>query len=513
MKTTSGATAAALTALLLSGSALRAQQQPPTATPSATAVQAAPNPEAIPSPSPAPAVPAYADSKVRIVRLSQVNGQVQLDRNIGKGFEQARANLPIVEGARLQTGSGVAEVELEDNSTLRMAPDTLVEFPVLELRPTGVKTSTVNVVKGTVYVSLLNNKENDFTLAFGHGSLPLPPASHVRLQLEPGKATLAVLNGEVPVPEASGSELVTKKKTVTFDLSGQDQPAVAKHVADNDYDAWDQQAFDYHKQYANANAFGNSPYSYGVSDLNYYGSFVTAGGCGGMWRPYFVSAAWNPYSNGAWAWYSGAGYSWVSPYPWGWTPYHYGSWSYCSGTGWGWMPGGSWMGLANAPVAFNRLQGPGVGSRPVMPPRPVGGHPATIEVNERPLPASRINGEDTFLFSKDSAGLGVPRGSLGKLEGFSKGVDRHGAVVTQVYSAPMATVRETQGRSGGGTMPGSELRSISRSPGNVGRSGSGGAGSNGAGGAGLGAGMGAGSMGAGGMSHGGSGGAPSGGHR
>ena len=66
-----------------------------------------------------------------------------------------------------------------------------------------------------------------------------------------------------------------------------------------------------------------------------------------MWRPYFASAAWDPYSNGVWAWYQGAGYSWVSPYPWGWTPYHFGSWSYCSGAGWGWQPGGSWNGLNN----------------------------------------------------------------------------------------------------------------------------------------------------------------------
>ena len=33
------------------------------------------------------------------------------------------ANLPIVEKSRLQTGMGVAEVEFEDNSTLRLAPE------------------------------------------------------------------------------------------------------------------------------------------------------------------------------------------------------------------------------------------------------------------------------------------------------------------------------------------------------------------------------------------------------
>lgn len=53
-------------------------------------------------------------SKVRIVRLSEVRGDVQLDRNTGRGFEPAMANLPIVEKNRLQTGTGVVEARSTD---------------------------------------------------------------------------------------------------------------------------------------------------------------------------------------------------------------------------------------------------------------------------------------------------------------------------------------------------------------------------------------------------------------
>ena len=136
---------------------------------------------------------------------------------------------------------------------------------------------------------------------------------------------------------------------MSFSLAGQGEPTIAKTVADeqNDQlDNWDHQAVQYHKSYANATSFGGTPYSYGINDMNYYGSFSS--GCGiSMWRPYFAGANWDPYGSGAWAYYQNAGYSWVSPYPWGWTPYHYGSWSYCQGVGWGWQPGGAWMGLAN----------------------------------------------------------------------------------------------------------------------------------------------------------------------
>ena len=65
-------------------------------------------------------VPSFADSQARIVRLSQVDGDVQIDRNIGRGYEKAFINLPITQGAKLRTGSDArAEIEFEDGSTLR----------------------------------------------------------------------------------------------------------------------------------------------------------------------------------------------------------------------------------------------------------------------------------------------------------------------------------------------------------------------------------------------------------
>ena len=111
---------------------------------------------------------------------------------------------------------------------------------------------------------------------------------------------------------------------------------VAKKVAGEPYDAWDKESIDYHQRYAAANTFAGGGNAYGLSDLNYYGNFINAGGSS-FWQPYFVGAGWSPYANGVWALYPGAGYSWVSPYPWGWLPYHSGIVVVLS-----WV----WMGLA-----------------------------------------------------------------------------------------------------------------------------------------------------------------------
>src|SRR5580698_9663009 len=80
------------------------------------------------------ALPAFADSQARIVRLSDVQGSVQIDKNTGMGFENAFLNLPITQGTQLRTGdNGRAEIEFEDGSTLRLTPNSSVEFSTLGL--------------------------------------------------------------------------------------------------------------------------------------------------------------------------------------------------------------------------------------------------------------------------------------------------------------------------------------------------------------------------------------------
>jgi FecR protein len=382
------------------------------------------------------------DSHVRIVRLSDVKGMLSLDRKTGLGFEQTMQNMPIVEGERLQTAEGYAEVEFEDNSTLRLAPNSRVEFPLLAMRSSGAKASTMNVVKGTVYVSTENTKGNEFLLVAGATKMTVSPSTHLRLEFDGEKTVVSVFNGNVAVEQGSQTTVVGKKETLTL---GAEQMAVAKKVAESPYDAWDKESNNYHQTYSRANSFAGGGNSFGLSDLNYYGSFINAGGCGQMWQPYLVSSSWSPYSNGVWAMYPGAGYSWVSPYPWGWLPYHTGSWGFCQGVGWGWQPGGNWNGLNNvARVGVQQPTGTGFRSgvhsplRPASPPQaPVAGATKASMVlsNERPIVFSKEDRPGNFVFQRDSAGLGVPRGSLGGLNKISNDVGRHGSKSMEVFAA------------------------------------------------------------------------------
>jgi ferric-dicitrate binding protein FerR (iron transport regulator) len=423
------------------------QQASPADQQSSQADQATPPAESSTAAPADAAAPATAGvSKIRIVRLSDVKGVVQLDRNIGRGFEPVMANMPIVEKARLRTDQGAAEVEFEDNSTVRLAPDSEVAFPQLERLASGTTASSVQVLKGTVYVSMVKTKGNEFSLLFGSQKIELQPSTHVRLQLGDNQAKLAVLEGDLRIEGPSGTQDISKKKTVTFQMQAQSQPEVAKDVTEEPFDTWDKQSAEYHARTASFNGSNGSP-AYGINDMSYYGSFADVGGCGSMWRPYFVSADWSPFSNGAYAYYPGAGYSWVSPYPWGWTPYHTGSWSYCNGAGWGWMPGGSWYGLNNLAMLNNgsglyragTSGGGGVGPAPTHPPRI--GEPTMTAVNLKPLVRSGLASRDSFEFRKDSAGMGIPR-DLGKLDKLSRQTVEKGTAHTEIYmSAPAMSDR------------------------------------------------------------------------
>jgi hypothetical protein len=376
------------------------------------------------------AVPSFADSQVRIVRLSDVEGIVQIDRNTGQGYEKAFLNSPIVEGAKLRTDKDArAEVEFEDGSTLRMTPGSVVEFPVLSLRDSGAKASTVNVKEGTAYLNFTGAKDDEFLLTFGHEKLAFSKPAHVRIELRDASATVAVFKGDVRVESPSGTVEVGKKQSASFELDNQDRSTLAKNLEPDPYDSWDQQQSSYHQQYSNKSYSSYSPYAYGVSDLSYYGNFFNAPGYGTMWQPYFAGAGWDPFMNGAYLWYPGFGYTWVSSYPWGWTPYRYGSWRFLPGYGWAWQPGSLVSGWRPIPVVVNP---PRTFTQPQPPTTPG----QTTIVNRGPV-ATTIASSHQVVIHNDSAGLGIPRGKVSDLARLSQQVKGDGFVKAGIHAAPV----------------------------------------------------------------------------
>src|SRR5579864_1532573 len=375
------------------------------------------------------AIPALSDSHVRIVRLSMVEGSVKVDRGTGQ-FEKAITNLPIAQGMKLRTGDdGRAEVEFENGSTVRLAPDSSVHFSDLSLRDSGTKVSAVEVTKGTAYVESNGSKDDELTVLFGQEKVAFTHAAHARVGVDKSGASFAVFKGDLDVDGPSGEIEVKKNQTADFDFSSNDRFTLAKKIQTEPEDDWDREQDQYHQRYASNSYNKYSPYAYGTSDLAYYGNFFNAPGYGMMWQPYFAGAGWDPFMDGAWSFYPGFGFGWVSAYPWGWTPYHYGTWVFLPGNGWAWQPGGVWMpmytqvAVLNAPAGFAAPKAPGTGT-------------GTVIVNRGPTSTVAARSGSKLVIRNNSAGIGVPRGQFDNLAKLSQKVQARGAVTERVSTTP-----------------------------------------------------------------------------
>lgn len=361
------------------------------------------------------ALPALADSHARIVRLSDVQGSVQIDKNIGLGFENAFLNLPVTQGTQLKTlNNGRAEIEFEDGSTVRLAPHSTLQFDTLGLNDSGKRVSDITLVEGMAYINWLG--KDDFSLIFSREKVSLDHSAHFRVDASDRAANLAVFKGDVEVEGPSGKLTVEKKKTASFDAADNDKSTVANKVVEGPLDSWDKEASAYHEQYAKSNNY-SSPYGYGLSDLNYYGSYSMVPGYGMMWQPYFSGVGWDPFMDGAWGFYPGFGYMFASPYPWGWLPYRYGNWMFVPSFGWMWQPGG-WNNFLTVPhYTATSL----VTAHPLVAPS---GTTKTVMVGKgfqtSTLTASRLT------VNSGSAGLGIQRGSISNLHHLNGQVAKSG---------------------------------------------------------------------------------------
>jgi Family of unknown function (DUF6600)/FecR protein len=333
------------------------------------------------------ALSAWADSTARIVRLSYVDGDVQIARGAGQEMEHAVLNLPVVQGAQLVTRpAATAEVEFEDGSTLRLVPDSTVDFRQLSLRSNGERVSSIELAQGTAYLEA-RTKRDAYTITAGGQEISLTHDARLRVNRVASELTLAVFKGEVEVKNPNGSVRVKKNETLNLDLNDPSQYKLAKGVEPQGYDAWSRQRDQYRQTYASNRHDGYNPlYSYGWNDLNYFGNFYAYPGYGMLWQPYGVGPGWSPFADGAWMFYPGYGYMWVSGYPWGWMPYRYGSWTFVPGFGWGWSPATVWNTWYTTPVIAGAPAGFVAPAPPVVTkPAPGTTSPKTVVVGSGPI--------------------------------------------------------------------------------------------------------------------------------
>ena len=292
-------------------------------------------------------VSAYEYSYARVVRLSLVEGDVQISRPAtansdepgGSGvWEQAIVNMPIQHGYSLATDNGRAEIEFESGATARLADNSVLQFTELALSDGG-RITRLNLSQGiaTFYANL--SSQDVFEVSTPDVRVNIPKRASFRVDASSGLSTVEVFKGDVQVDTSAGTNRLTKGHSLSYRSAGNDLE-IGRARDSDEWDRWVANREEtIHTGSTAALQYVSSPYSYGLSDLHSYGNWYSVGGYGQCWRPRGVGFGWSPFSFGQWYFWPGLGWTWISAEPWGWLPYHYGSWLFSPPYGWVWVPG------------------------------------------------------------------------------------------------------------------------------------------------------------------------------
>jgi uncharacterized membrane protein YgcG len=336
----------------------------------------------------------------RAVRLSYVDGQVKLAQGNQVLAEQAVINTPLLEGMQLTTAdNGKAEIQFEDGSVVRVAPDSTMTLQVLRGAGTSAD-AEITLNSGLAYFEFQGGGQaGQMSVHFGSSVATASGFTVLRVALDTPPGSVAVFSGNVhlqAVASATGTPAAVDLhggESIALNPADPSQYNLAESIEPNSWDAWNSdrdQALT-----TEAAAQTGAPSNLGVSenpawnDLDANGSWYDVPGQGYVWSPYeAANAGFDPYGNGAWMYTPAYGYVWASGYPWGYMPFQCGAWNFYNGFGWGWAPG---MGGCMPWWGLGFYGGPNIGFAPIgyRPiPRPL---PPHGPVRRGPIPVIAVN--------------------------------------------------------------------------------------------------------------------------
>jgi hypothetical protein len=105
------------------------------------------------------------NNAVRIVIVSFVAGPVEVEKPDGNGWRPALLNAPVVAGEQIRTlGTGRVEIQFENGSALRLAPNSELAMTTLTRNASGNTVTTANVSGGTAFLTLRKDDAKQFRL-------------------------------------------------------------------------------------------------------------------------------------------------------------------------------------------------------------------------------------------------------------------------------------------------------------------------------------------------------------
>lgn len=289
------------------------------------------------------AVPGAAwAAELGLVRLSLVNGDVQVQAEDGDEWVPAVANMPLAGGDRIWVpAGGRAEVQVLGGVYLRL--DARTALDILELQDEAFQ---FHLAEGRAYINNRKGGADHIQVDTPHATAGIFDNSIVMVDANPdGNTDVSVIRGYALVETERGRTRVPAGNALHL------TDGLGAEIAPIDPpDAWESWNRTRDRRLADAaESLRYIPdelddYAY---DLDDHGRWHYLQEYGYVWAPRVsLSAGWSPYRQGRWVWSRGH-YVWISYEPWGWAPYHYGRWTHAARIGWCWVPpsrGAVWWG-------------------------------------------------------------------------------------------------------------------------------------------------------------------------
>lgn len=276
------------------------------------------------------------------VRLNHVQGDVFVQRTEDLGQEAGVVNLVLVEGDKLGSRGGRAEVHFSGRNFLRMDNYTEVEFAGLPR--SGYDQVRINLLEGEIFLRVHTLvMEKAFELHTPDASFYILDIGLYRWRVDKhGQTEVEVIEGEVEAAGEARSEVLRTGEQLRVS-QGQIVFGPSRTYArySSSFYEWNRGRDAYHNR-SYANSYLPEELNEYEAELAHNGRWVYEQSYGNVWIPNVYHSTWRPYHNGRWMWYPVCGWTWISYDPWGWCVHHYGRWQWRFGMGWYWIPTSRW---------------------------------------------------------------------------------------------------------------------------------------------------------------------------
>ncbi|MGA2650297.1 MAG: FecR domain-containing protein [Terracidiphilus sp.] len=239
----------------------------------------------------------YSDaSYAQVVRISYVEGDVRIARGeqnekpAGPVWEKATADLPLEVGFSLVTGTGRAEIEFEDASTLYLGENSVLTFNDLHTR-SGIAHTEVALLSGTVTLHIrptmagesfiLRTPTDELTTSFPH-------KTYMRVSSYTDAIAITGQDGGFLHLQQSGDEKMSVGQTLFFRAGVRVPPPATD--SGSEFAAWDRWVAERVEQRKAAitevmKAAGLSSPIPGLAEMQGQGRFFECKPYGTCWEP------------------------------------------------------------------------------------------------------------------------------------------------------------------------------------------------------------------------------------